>query len=288
MGEPWGISGPAFLWLYVAGVLLAMIATSFLRKSVRRADDREPGRTLEVEELAFLAGGPRRVVETAVADMLDRGALRASRSEGLQATGQPPRNPIEAAVLREVNRRRPLARVVRDLTAEPEVHSIRHGLTERRLLVPGEGSAAKLWRAALPLFFVFLVGAIRWFNGTTYDRPVGILTGLLLLTLIPIVAMLRRPAVWRTTAADEILGRARTRRGSTARPAADDPAIMMMGGAAGLVAMGGLSAFPDPDVRSALGPAGGGSGSGGAACAGSGGDGGGGGGGGCGGGGCGG
>ncbi|MCX9190691.1 hypothetical protein C3Y87_04540 [Carbonactinospora thermoautotrophica] len=53
---------------------------------------------LGVLESAFLAGGPRRVVDTVLVAMVWEGRLRASRNGTLSAVIYAPRNPVEAAV----------------------------------------------------------------------------------------------------------------------------------------------------------------------------------------------
>ncbi|MEU4699643.1 TIGR04222 domain-containing membrane protein [Nonomuraea dietziae] len=91
-------------------------------------------------ELAYLAGGPRRVVNTAIALMAKAGALRVSRGGTLHhVASASSSDPVERAVL-DVVRARPggvSAGVVRhDVGNGPVMEDLRHHLTRVGLLVP--------------------------------------------------------------------------------------------------------------------------------------------------------
>ncbi len=56
-------------------------------------------RKVDVYEVAYLAGGPPRCLETAVVSLLEKGWLRASRDGGLTVVETVSEHPVEAAVL---------------------------------------------------------------------------------------------------------------------------------------------------------------------------------------------
>ncbi|MGY1770700.1 TIGR04222 domain-containing membrane protein [Blastococcus sp. SYSU D00813] len=99
---------------------------------------------LDVYEAAWLAGGVPRVVETAVARLLEDGRVRASG--GLLATVDATRtSPVEGAVLDAVGTRghRPLDTVAWRAAADDRVRAIGRGLADRGLLRP-----SSRWRRA--------------------------------------------------------------------------------------------------------------------------------------------
>src|SRR5919107_1098499 len=107
MGYPWGISGPDFLALYVAALIVVVGVAVLARIKVRRPPSAPPAQRVGLPELAFLAGGPRRVVETAVSALLESGSLRPTRDGRLNAIAHtvgdtPGRDAVERAVLREI------------------------------------------------------------------------------------------------------------------------------------------------------------------------------------------
>jgi uncharacterized protein (TIGR04222 family) len=253
MPEPWGISGPTFLWLYVIGLILAVIIAGIGRRRIRRTTDPQSGVMLGVDELAYLAGGPIRTVEAAIAGLIERGALRPSRRRRVQATGKPAQTPVEAAVLATVTRpgNWSVARITHRVADQPVVADIYHRLLARNLLIARAATFPRLLKVASPLFILAAIGIARLVNGLTFDRPVGFLTALLILTGAVTVPVMLVRTPWRSTAGDAVLASASA--GRTSPGAARGPAMMAMGGAAGLVALGGLAAFPDPTIRAALG-----------------------------------
>src|SRR5689334_5130950 len=98
MSEPWGITGPQFINLYIAGLALAVGLTIVWQLVLRRAAAPPNQGPLTVEQIAFLAGGPNRVTDTALAALIDRGAVRTRRGGGLYAvTSGDAKTPVEEA-----------------------------------------------------------------------------------------------------------------------------------------------------------------------------------------------
>jgi uncharacterized protein (TIGR04222 family) len=243
MGHPWGIAGPDFLRWYWIALAACLVFALVVRTRMRTARQGEPGRPLDLDEVAHLAGGPRRVVEVSVARLVEAGALRPSRRGTVQATGMPAVNPVDQAVLADAgrHRHRTVTLLVNTVSRSPAVLGVAHRLVSVGMLVDPAASRARRRLAAAPLLVLLAVGVARWLNGVTIAAPVGWLTLQLILTAVIAVVLLKAPGVQRTARGDEALDQTRT--GGHAA---------LWGGAAGLVALGGLVAFPDATVRAAL------------------------------------
>ena len=76
MGQPWGLSGPAFLAVYASGIGVMLLIPAVLRLLIGGMPGRRPPRQLDPYELGYLAGGPRRVAEMIIAEQAACGALR--------------------------------------------------------------------------------------------------------------------------------------------------------------------------------------------------------------------
>ena len=93
----------------------------------------------DLYEIAYLAGGPRRVVETTVVALVEAGRLRVDRSDGrLHVVDPRRRHPVEAVVLDAVGPRgRPVWGIVWRARSDPRLTCVadrlaRDGLLSRR------------------------------------------------------------------------------------------------------------------------------------------------------------
>src|SRR4051794_15126442 len=102
MTDPWGISGPDFVVLYIAllgGVLLVRLVVSRSAGArALRADQARPGPPPTVYQLAFLAGGPDRAADAAGAALGARGKRGVNSSKQVSQAGARPSEPLEQAV----------------------------------------------------------------------------------------------------------------------------------------------------------------------------------------------
>ncbi len=247
--RPWGLSGPEFLQLYWIGLALAVLAAIVFRVRAR-AGGSQPVRSLDVDELAYLAGGPRRVVETAIARLLTAGELRTSRRGGVQATSSPQsRNPVDRAVVTDSQRysSRTINLMIPAVAGDGAVTSIGRRLEELGLVIRPEVAKSARRNGSVLLWLLFAVGVARWVNGIVIDAPVGWLSLQLAITLVLVFLVTRRGKLVRTTQGDRVLDAARSAGGRAT--GSDDAALV---GAAGLVALGGLTVYPDLAVRSSL------------------------------------
>ncbi|MCP2258316.1 TIGR04222 domain-containing protein [Streptoalloteichus tenebrarius] len=234
MNEPWGLSGPRFLLLYLVALGLAVVWLAVARRRLRAADGHLPAPS--PEELAYLAAGPARLADLAVGRLLTAGALRISRNGHLRATGGRAEHPVDARLLDLVAAGR--ARTVGHLRAAarslPLTDEIRRRLVSSGVVVDPDRARTGLLVAVLPAALVGVVGVVRLVNGLALDRPVLWLVLLLALTVLVVVLGLVRREPLRTRAGDELVTDARARRHSRGPRASDLPVAVAL---AGFVAM---------------------------------------------------
>ncbi|HET9141879.1 TIGR04222 domain-containing membrane protein [Actinophytocola sp.] len=251
--EPWGISGPLFVVLYdvifAGSVILMLLVQKVLTRagSGRGADTAE----LDVYEAAHLAGGVRRLVDTAIAALAIRGLVHVSRDGRLTVTGDAGgAGPIETAVATEL-RRNPLRSVVYAMVRNaPAVRAVDRRLRSRGLLLGG--SRALLWRlVAVPPVVVFAIGILRLVNGLALGRPIESLVLSLLLSLgvlIWVFFTMRSQDRQVTPLGRAVLDRLRLRHRQQTGGRRDVPADWQLTG----VALVGYAAVADPILRAAL------------------------------------
>lgn len=193
--NPWGRSGPEFLWLYTAGLVIGLAVAIGSRMAARRPRRlvERPGRPTP-EELGFLAGGPQHAVQVAVARLVDAGVVRVDRRGTLtsMAAGERTGRPLDDAVLAELARPRKVATVAAKLADEPVVTKIGESLVRRGLLVAPARAVRTRRLAPIPLYVLFVIGVARWVNGIMNDLPTGYLTVLLAATFMSSVCLSTR------------------------------------------------------------------------------------------------
>ncbi len=222
------------------------------------ADERAPLRSLY--ELAYLAGGPHRAVDTAVAVLLEQHRLRVSQTLNLLvATGTRPAEPFEAAVWDAVHAapRGVDVAALRDMVGRaPDLERFATAVYARGFMVSATQRHRHHQRAAGGLWLVWVGLLVGMFAAASRGEDVTGLVMLLVVAAIGIVVFGNRRrglGAKRTAAGDRHLAYARV------------PVPAAAAGAGLLVALGGLTEFPDPVVAQAVAPppGAGGSGSGG-------------------------
>ncbi|MFE5571178.1 TIGR04222 domain-containing membrane protein [Amycolatopsis japonica] len=242
MNDPWGISGPAFAWLYgvcaVLPVALAVANEWWLRRDTGART--VPG----LYHLAALADGAERVTDTAVAGLIARHSLRPDGRGLLHPVEPAPADPFERAVVSLVHGNGTGLRELRSEMARHEVvRALRADLEQRGLLV-AEKHRRMGWQYAIALSVaVFALGIVRLANAVPLHRPVGALV-VLIVGVIGAIGL----AAWRQW--PDGSGRATTA-GTLALQYGDwDRGLART--AAGRVALNGWQAFPDKVVAITL------------------------------------
>lgn len=247
MNEIWGLTETQFVTAYGSALAGAIIWARTVRErlSAKGSEHDEPA--LTTDELAYLAGGPRRAVETSVARLLADGALRVVPGGRLEATGRAARNHLDMAVLGEVGGAgATLPALVAGLSGSGVVRSAGGRLARLGLLADHSVLRNRLRHAVLPLLVLGAVGLLYWLDAVAENAPIGWLTVALALTSVA-AAITTRPLPDRRTLLGERTMAAAHRR--TTGLAADHSPLGVPWSAAKSVAVNGFAAYPDPVVR---------------------------------------
>ncbi len=275
MDDPWGISGPDFVVFYVtllvAVLLVRLVVTGIAGAWARRPGRAQPGPPPTVYQLAFLAGGPDRAADAAIAALVERGQLRVNSYKQISKAGTQPVEPLERAVF-DVAKLKTTAVIRAKVRGSAAMRALADGLDQRGLLASANREV-RAFGLVLQLA-VLVLGVARLVNGIALGRPVGILLFLTLLAAVLAVASgaglkagTRRPSA----AGHRVLGQARAA-ASGPMPAGALAGGVLLGGAVAAVALGGWAMYPDDELSAALMPSagsGGGGSSGGSSCSGS-------------------
>ncbi|MBX9883641.1 MAG: TIGR04222 domain-containing membrane protein [Novosphingobium sp.] len=192
---PFDLHGPEFLLLYCELALIALIASLLIPRCLR--PDGRLGRPADEDELALLAGGRDRLAEAAVVRLLAAGSAIVQSGGTLQI-----RDPRGGKTLAE-RRIAALSSPVRwnhvtETLAGPAETGERH-LEQKGLHMDRATARQMRLIQTLPLVLLLAFGLAKWIVGAMRDRPVGILTALLVVTAV--VAVLRYAVFDRRTRA---------------------------------------------------------------------------------------
>jgi uncharacterized protein (TIGR04222 family) len=187
MGQPWGISGPQFLGLYLAGMAATLAVARVLPAAILWIPRRRISRELTTAEVGYLAGGPKRAAEVILADLVERGSWRVDSSGDLtMPDGAVGGGPYAAAAetIGPGEEGTKAHAVCSRLKACPTIARIRGDLRADGL-VPSAGQLAGIWAgAAAVLAALVTVGIMRVAEGSANHRPVGFLVLLIIVTFV--------------------------------------------------------------------------------------------------------
>ena len=253
MHEPWGLSGPDFLVRFIGVYVLAVFLVFWVRGILSGSRGLQVGRPLDdAYRTAFLAGGPRRVVDTAIAQTVLSGRMLVAREGGLTvAAGSIGRDAVEEAVL-EAARETGSAgrRRIKGLRDHPQVSAVGEHLRADGLLPTGVRVVLCRVVALLP-GAVWVVGVVRAVNGAELHRPIGALIVVLVVTALVSLIVWSMAAVGagHRPTMDGRRELEAVREEYDARVA--DGSVLGSAQVMG-VALLGFAALTDPDLRSAL------------------------------------
>ncbi|RYD67173.1 MAG: TIGR04222 domain-containing membrane protein, partial [Verrucomicrobiaceae bacterium] len=189
----------------------------FIAAAVLRRSRRQPARSATDEDIpndpyaiSYLAGGPVRMAESALSELLRAGALQIGAKGKIQATTAAPAasqlHPVEAQLLAQFSPHvgKSFASVQKQLTSLPDV--ITEDLRERGLIL-GESTRSSIRNTALTLALLAPgLGLIKLMIGISRDRPVGFLVvGLVITTILAVALFGRKPL--RSRLGDNVLRR---------------------------------------------------------------------------------
>ncbi|WP_405793031.1 TIGR04222 domain-containing membrane protein [Streptomyces sp. NBC_01506] len=256
---PMGLSSSALVVVFAVGLAALWVVTWFARRGVRHGAPPDPLPTLSTAELAYLHGGEYRLAEIELARLLSEGKLRISRPGMVVATrretglagvlldaaGQPARPGDLLSVAQRAPEMEPL---VRRLRAEGLITSARR----RALRWWGPQTLLAAWLVA---GVAWLVSGARSGAGTwSVNGPVVVFVPEMVVGGLSFAMLCDDPGAFRTRAGTAIVRALRRTRENDAAPGDEVAALYgpLLRGPAGTVAVSGLSAYPDQEVRNAL------------------------------------
>ncbi|MEX0341781.1 MAG: TIGR04222 domain-containing membrane protein [Erythrobacter sp.] len=173
-------TGGEFLVFYALLVVGAIVAGVWLPGFLRA--DGENRRIDDRYDMAYLAGGARRVTETALAQLLGTGSLEAAGGNKVRVTRpQGGETALESDLLRK---RADFGITSAQNTVSAYINDIKERLVRDRLLLdPSERMQLRIV-SVLPYLAVLAVGWYRRSAGLAEGEQVGYLTGLMILAAI--------------------------------------------------------------------------------------------------------
>jgi len=226
----WGLPLPQFLVIYAALVLLPILVRRIGPRLLTRGTGAPPPVPTPAE-LGFLAAGPVRATDTALAGLLERQRIRAGSTGHLSTTGERlPTDALDAAVWSAVHSRRGTATlfdVRTSVRGNGVLDALRDRLAAHGLLASTSGAKAVRTTATVLSILVAVV-AFGSFPGATC-----------------VFALAPAAMLWAVTD---------RRSNAPLRTGAGDALVRSATGAgtAQAVALGGLARFPDQVVAQAL------------------------------------
>lgn len=221
-------SGLEFLQFY-----FWLVFASFFSAGVWRWLQRLPARSATAEDsptdpyaMAYLAAGPKRMAESALAELLRKGAVTIGKKGKIQATayegGLAYLHPVEAGLLAQFSRHdgKDFSSAQKQLAAMPD--SVAENLREAGLIL-SESAASRIRNAALALALLApSIGLIKVLIGISRDKPVGFLIfGILVTAALAFGFFGRKPL--RTRLGDNVLQQLRNEFAKLRREGALDP-----------------------------------------------------------------
>ncbi len=192
---PFDMTGGPFLTLY-AVLLVVTIIAGFTIPRWLRPDGRDQ-RVTDADDLAVLAGGPARFIDTIVARLLSVGALEMTGKDVFRVVSRDAgRNTAERSVLALPQ---PIGWSAIEGGLKPYAEPVERRLTASQQLMDGSTVLQMRFWQTSPYLLLLTFGATKWMIGSARDRPVGILTAFLIFTAI--FAIIRFFAVDRRTRA---------------------------------------------------------------------------------------
>jgi uncharacterized protein (TIGR04222 family) len=200
MGQPWGLSGPQFLGVYVAALAAVIIVVLLFRRAMRSAPGTYPAPELSPYEVGYLSGGPRRAAEVIIADLAGAGDLRVDSRGRISEPARSIPGVRSGPFADSFNRIWPdgmppdgerTARVRDRLSADPRVTGIGAGLRARSLLISGARLSRLRMVTAAAIAVLLIAGIARIIEGAGNHRPVTYLVMLVIGAAIASIALAR-------------------------------------------------------------------------------------------------
>ena len=177
---PFDLNGMEFLQLYCVLLAFAVFAGQIIPSLMRPAG--RPRSIGDVEQIAFLAGGIRRLSESVVAKLMAAGGLAVSAKGQVNLVSRDvATTPLEKAIL---NTAMPIRWKYLMGRVEPSATLLKRKLVQAGLMSDDLASQRIRQMQTLPYAALLIFGATKLMVGLMRDRPVGFLVALLIATFI--------------------------------------------------------------------------------------------------------
>jgi uncharacterized protein (TIGR04222 family) len=209
----WGISGPAFLQLYL--LLAGAVLVAALRSRHLRRHPSVPAGALPLDAgsdtylIAYLGGGPSRALLAALGSLRAAGLVRGYNRRCTRVATPPTawRPALERAVLTETVVPLTRAELVRRHSVGSALAGLRDDLVRRGLLHSASAGQRRRWAFAMAALLA--LGLARLVAGLSGGKPVGFLVLAMLLVAALTVLLFRLAASARTARGDAELAELR-------------------------------------------------------------------------------
>lgn len=230
---------------------VACVLAFFLRKKAK-ASDHYPnlrGVSFDAYETAYLNGGPKLVIETAIATLVRSKAIHLSfvdHTFSPVAGSQRGFHPLEQTVQRLVESRE--ATTVRTIRAKAAnaASQIGERLKNLGLILDQQQSVTAQWLPLLLFGLVLLAGSIKLFVGFTRGRPIGFLFVLCLITAFIAYRLYKSPPL-RTASGDSFLESLKQDNAALGSTAKSQPEQLAAGDVSLAMALFGMTALAFTD-----------------------------------------
>ena len=243
----WGVPGPAFLIIYVAAVVAVVCLALVHRRFPIGGPSADPPAALSPQEVAFLNGGEKLAVYTALASLRAAGAIGVADKRLVQLTDLPvAATPLEAAIYNAAGNMVPARSLLDSNAVSGTMRQLEERLESAGLLTSAaQRRAIRRW--ALPCYALFALGMLRIQAGSASHHATGYLTVAAWLTLFVGLYLRTEPATTKTRAGRAAVARTRSEHRHLQR--SNNPSYVTYGaaGAAMGVALFGASALFDFD-----------------------------------------
>jgi uncharacterized protein (TIGR04222 family) len=231
--NPLDWNGGEFIVLYIVFALICFAGMFTWRHHLRDNGSLGSEMALETWDIAYLAGGSARVMDSAVAKLMNDGRIVwDAKEKRLKATDKTPiDDPLLDRIARHLMIEGSPSKLAKRL--EPELSRIRDKLASRGLLLDADAKSRAAWLPTLLPAALLLFGAAKVIIGMSRDKPVSILVVMMIILAIgSLVWAFAAPS--RSMAGDRAMETLKARHAHTARaPRADDlPLAVALAGTA--------------------------------------------------------
>ncbi len=164
-----------YLLLFGAAIIFGLIIPRLMRQAGRDQA------VSDADQLALLVGGPTRLCESVVTRLLTARAIEQGISLDFRRISA---TPAQTAIEQRVVGVLPAPWILIERAVKPYADPLREQMTSLALLIDTDSAARQQLLQTLPYLLLILFGSIKLFLGAERDKPIGILTVLVIVTLV--------------------------------------------------------------------------------------------------------